>query len=230
MIAHPLKVRELLDEITRGEVVLPEFQRAYVWKESQVVRLLDSLYHGYPSGQILLWDTASLPISRGLSGVEETGLQPAGRPKVVLDGQQRLTSLYKALATEATHPVDVQFNLGTEQFHAFRQRMRGDPYWVSVRGVLSNQRHDLELLREIAAAGGPGLDDPRCSACLDRLQALRRIAEYRFPIEVFRSDDFDEVTELFVRINSGGTRLRKAELVLAQLALRLPGRISERNA
>jgi hypothetical protein len=228
MIAHPLKVRELLDEIARGEVVLPEFQRAYVWKESQVVRLLDSLYHSYPSGQILLWDTAALPISRGLSGVQETSLAPAGRPKVVLDGQQRLTSLYKALSPQASHPVDVYFNLDTEQFQVFRKRMAGDPYWVAVRQVLNNQRHDLDLLREIGAAGGPGLEDPRCSAYLDRLQALRRLAEYRFPIEVFRTDDFDEVTELFVRINSGGTRLRKAELVLAQLALRLPGVISER--
>ena len=63
---------------------------------------------------------------------------------------------------------------------------------------------------------------------LDRLQRLRRIGEYKFPIEVFRSDDYEDVTELFVRINSGGTRLRAAELVLAQLALRLPGAIVDR--
>lgn len=228
MIVHPLKVRELLDEIARGEIVLPEFQRAYVWKPGQVVRLLDSLYRGYPAGQVLLWDTADLPITRGLEGVAATGFVPAGRPKVVLDGQQRLTSLYKAIAPAAKDPVDVRFDLRTEQFSLFRARMAKSPYWVDVRGVLTGQRHDLDILRAIAAGGGPGLDDPKCAAYLERLQGLRRIAEFRFPIEVFRSDDCEQVTELFVRINSGGTRLRKAELVLAQLTLYLPGVVSKR--
>lgn len=62
---------------------------------------------------------------------------------------------------------------------------------------------------------------------MDRLQQLKRIGEYKYPIEIFRSDDYEEVTELFVRINSAGTRLRAAELALAQLALRLPGAIVE---
>ncbi|MCO5171820.1 MAG: DUF262 domain-containing protein [Planctomycetes bacterium] len=229
MIVHPLKVRELLDEVARGEVVLPEFQRAYVWKPLQVVRLLDSLYRGYPAGQVLLWDTAELPATtRGLEGVAETGFQPAGRPKVVLDGQQRLTSLYKALAPGARDPVDVRFDLRTEQFALRRRRMDASPYWVDVRAVLAGQRHDLEVLRAIAAAGGPSLDDPACATYLERLQGLRRLAEFRFPIEVFRSDDLEQVTELFVRINSGGTRLRQAELVLAQLTLHLPGVVAGR--
>lgn len=228
MIVHPLKVRELLDEIARGEIVLPEFQRAYVWKPTQVVRLLDSLYRGYPAGQVLLWDAADLTSTRGLEGVMASGFVPAGRPKVVLDGQQRLTSLYKALAPEAKEPVDVRFDLRSEQFALHRARMDRNPYWVDVRAVLAGQRHDLDVLRAIAGAGGPSLDDPTCAVYLERLQGLRRIAEFRFPIEVFKSDDCEQVTELFVRINSGGTRLRKAELVLAQLTLHLPGVVSNR--
>ena len=54
MIGHPLKVRELLDEVARGLVMLPEIQRAYAWKGPQVSKLLDSLYREYPAGQILL--------------------------------------------------------------------------------------------------------------------------------------------------------------------------------
>jgi hypothetical protein len=54
-----------------------------------------------------------------------------------------------------------------------------------------------------------------------------RVGDYKYPIEIFKTDDYDQVTELFVRINSGGTRLRAAELVLAQLALRLPGALVE---
>lgn len=228
MIVHPLKVRELLDEVARGEIVLPEFQRAYVWKPTQVVRLLDSLYRGYPAGQVLLWETDDLATTRGLEGVAASGYAPAGRPKVVLDGQQRLTSLYKALAADAKDPVDVRFDLRTEQFALRRARNERSPYWVDVRAVVTGARHDLDILRAIAAAGGPSLDDPACNVFLERLQALRRVAEFCFPIEVFRSGDLEQVTELFVRINAGGTRLRQAELVLAQLTLHLPGVVSSR--
>ncbi|RMG16817.1 MAG: DUF262 domain-containing protein [Planctomycetota bacterium] len=229
MIGHPLKVRELLDEITRGEVLLPEFQRAYVWKPSQVVRLVDSLYRDYPTGQILLWDTSVVPATKHLQGVEPTTRRLAlvGRPKIVLDGQQRLTSLYKVLSPDSREPLELRFHLESEQFSLPKRRLAKDPLWVPVREVVGGEVHDLDLLERIAAAGGPALGDPTSRAYLDRLRRLRRIADYAFPIEIFRSDSFEDVTELFVRANSGGTRLRQAELVLAQLSLRLPGTIVE---
>ena len=83
MIGHPLKVRELLDEISRDQVLLPEIQRAYVWKGPQVAKLLNSLYKEYPVGQILLWDTIELPITKKLEGVEPIPLPSAGRPKSI---------------------------------------------------------------------------------------------------------------------------------------------------
>jgi hypothetical protein len=227
MIGHPLKVRELLDEISRGLVLLPEIQRAYVWKGPQVSKLLDSLYHEYPAGQILLWDTIELPITKQLEGVEAPSLPSADRPKIVLDGQQRLTSLYQVLGKERGG-LEVYFNIETEQFQLYLRRLKADPLWVAVRAVLNNEKHDLKILQEIEAADGPSLTDPKSQVYLDRLQKLKRIGEYKFPIEIFRSDDYEEVTELFIRINSAGTRLRAAELVLAQLALRLPGAIVEK--
>ena len=65
-----------------------EIQRAYVWKGPQVAKLMDSLYKEYPSGQILLWDTLDLPITKNLGGVKSPPLPPVGSPKIVLDGQQ----------------------------------------------------------------------------------------------------------------------------------------------
>jgi len=230
MIGHPLKVRELLDEIARGEVLLPEIQRAYVWKGPQAAKLIDSLYHEYPSGQVLLWDTMELPITKGLDGVERPSLPVTGRPKIVLDGQQRLTSLYKALgpAERSGESLNVYFNVETEQFQLYQRRLQSDPRWVSVRDIVSGSRGELDVLQRILSAGGSGLNDPKSQLYLNRLQKLRKIGEYKFPIEIFKSDDYEEVTELFVRINSAGTRLRAAELVLAQLALRLPGAIVEK--
>ncbi len=235
MIANPLKVQELLNEIARSEVLLPEIQRAYVWKGPQVAKLIDSLYREYPSGQILLWDTINLPITKNLEGVEPTALPPVGRPKIVLDGQQRLTSLYKALGEVQSDAgmddggrINVYFNLETEQFQLYQRRLDRDPRWVSVRSVVSGESGELAVLQKIAKAGGPALDDPKSQEYLNRLKRVRNISQYKFPVEVFKSDDYEEVTELFVRVNSAGTRLRAAELVLAQLALRLPGTLVQK--
>jgi hypothetical protein len=138
MIGHPLKVRELLDEIARGQVLLPEIQRAYVWKGPQVAKLIGSLYREYPVGQILLWDTIDLPITRQLEGVEAPPLPSADRPKIVLDGQQRLTSLHKALGSD--DGIDVYFNLDSEQFQLYLRRLNADPLWVPVRAVLRGDK------------------------------------------------------------------------------------------
>jgi hypothetical protein len=227
VIGHPLKVRELLDEITRGEILLPEIQRAYVWKGPQVAKLMDSIYREYPAGQVLLWDTINLTITRNLAGVQTPALQSAGRPKIVLDGQQRLTSLFKALAAEQD-AINVYFNLESEQFQLYLKRLDADPKWIPVRKIVNNDLPELEVLQRLAKNGGPDLSNPKSHIYLDRLRKLKQIGDYKFPIEIFKNDDYEEVTELFVRINSAGTRLRAAELVLAQLALRLPGMVVDR--
>ena len=226
MIGHPLKVRELIEEIDRGEVVLPEIQRAYVWKGPQVVKLIDSLYREYPSGQILLWDTSDLPVTKGIQGVENPSGIQSNHPKIVLDGQQRLTSVYKALRDKEMG-LEVYFHLGNEQFQLYLSRLKSDPLWISVRDVFHEKKSDLKLLHEIEQKLESEIDDDAKDVYLDRLQRLRRTGDYKYPIEIFKTDDYEQVTELFVRINSGGTRLRAAELVLAQLALRLPGTIVE---
>jgi hypothetical protein len=226
MIANPLKVRELMDQIVGGQVVLPEIQRAYVWKGPQVAKLMDSLYRDYPTGQILLWDTDALPVTKNLAGVRPPALPAVGAPKIVLDGQQRLTSLFKALTADED-PIRVFFNVETEQFQLYLNRLKSDAHWIDVRAVVNNTTHELDVLDKISSAGGAA-SKQLAKTYLDRLQRLRRIGEYKFPIEVFRTDDYEEVTELFVRINSAGTRLRGAELVLAQLALRLPGAIVDK--
>lgn len=186
MIGHPLKVRELLDEIARGDVLLPETQRSYVWKGPQVAKLIDSLYHEYPAGQILLWDTIELPITKHLDGVQTPPLPLAGRPKIVLDGQQRLTSLFKAFG-ETVEPVEVYLNLETEQFERCSRKMSRDRRWVSVRQVVRGQVGELAILGRVAETWGPTLHDPRSQVFLELLQKLRRVGEYKFPIEIFRS-------------------------------------------
>ena len=91
-------VGELVDMINRGELRLPELQRRYVWPASRVRDLLDSLYRGYPSGTILVWETDLDVPARDLSVEQQRGA--FGSQKLLLDGQQRLTSLSAVLRGE----------------------------------------------------------------------------------------------------------------------------------
>src|ERR1700757_1751388 len=99
-----ISVRELVDMIDRGELRLPEMQRRYVWPSTRVRDLLDSLYRGYPSGTILVWETEREMPTRDLA-IEQTGESPFRGHKLLLDGQQRLTSLTAVIAGK---PVKVR--------------------------------------------------------------------------------------------------------------------------
>ena len=229
MIGHPLKINTLLEDIKRGDILLPEIQRAYVWKGPQVAKLLDSLYHNFPIGQVLLWDTDTLPITKNLQGSNKVHLPNVGQPKIILDGQQRLTSLYLALSKEYHAKTDVWFNLDTEEFHRFLRRMKADPRWLSVRSVINGiNSNSFKIIEEIEEWNKSKMDNQKKQDYADRIEKLKKIGERQIPIEIFKSNDYEDATELFVRINSQGTRLRGAELVMAKLALRLPEMIVDK--
>jgi len=110
-----LPVRELVAMIGRGELRLPEMQRGCVWKSTQVRDLLDSLYRGYPSGAILVWETGDQQPERDMAfDVPST---PYASYKLLLDGQQRLTSLSAVIngkpvqVRNRKRPISILFNL-----------------------------------------------------------------------------------------------------------------------
>src|ERR1022692_2867228 len=96
-------VEELISMIQRGELRLPEMQRRYVWRSTRVRDLLDSLYRGYPSGAILLWDTDEVVPLQAMAVTQQSN--PYQSTRLLLDGQQRLTSLSAVIRGE---PVKVR--------------------------------------------------------------------------------------------------------------------------
>src|SRR2546426_3886795 len=108
-------VEELVGMIERGELRLPEMQRRYVWRSTRVRDLLDSLYRGYPSGAILLWETDEGVPLQEFAVTQQTN--PYQSTRLLLDGQQRLTSLSAVIRGEPVtvrgrqRPVDLLFNL-----------------------------------------------------------------------------------------------------------------------
>ncbi len=226
MIGNPLKIEDIISELSRGGIRIPEIQRDYVWKRSQIAKLLDSIYQEFPAGSILLWDTTEEIVMRGLA----TNLGQAVRsdfiPKVVLDGQQRITSLARVFDASTEKDERMLFNVVDQVFEPYSPRNAADPRWVDVTELLTNQVTELDILdRLVEAQVIDGSDRTARNEIHEHLKKLVAISKYQFPVEIVRSQDLEAVTEVFIRVNSGGTRLRQAELALARLAWKLPGSI-----
>lgn len=268
-----IPIATLVDMYKRGELRLPEIQRHYVWQGTRVRDLLDSLYRGYPSGSILMWETDEAVPTRDFAIVQDSNAF-AGR-KLLLDGQQRLTSLTAVLNGEQVsvrgrkRPIDILFNLehpdgppvdivevesdevspvtpddelsdesdeseegetGLQEklnrrtFVVSSKNLLSQPQWVSVSEVFQST-DDTKLLKK---SGIQSWDDPRFQKYSDRLKKLRSIKQYQYVVHVLeRSMSYEEVTEIFVRVNSLGAKLRSSDLALAQMTSRWPNLLKE---
>jgi hypothetical protein len=215
------EIQALVDDIKNGRLLLPELQRQFVWKSTQVRNLFDSLYHQYPSGQLLAWETNELPYSHALrvDGVNNDQRSP----QLLLDGQQRLTSLAAILlarpliARGVKHPIDIVFNVFTEKFEVAGPRQSLDAGWISLSKLFTNGV--LSILTDLKL----DTNKPETAKIFDHLNRLEKIKTYNYQVNVLEGLSYDEVTDIFVRINSGGTKLSSADLALAQLSSRWRG-------
>lgn len=216
-------INVIVEERQRGELGLPEIQRGYVWKQAQVRDLIESMYKEYPCGLILFWkppDEMLDNLQLRDSDIDVENYEGNKKPAfLVLDGQQRITSILKVL--DGT--IEVYFNVEDEKFEIKSPKIKGNPYWVSVTRVLKEGA--TKVWRELKEKIG-GLEDQKYDMYLDRLSVIQGIKEYRIPVQILHTDDYEEITEAFIRINSRGTKLREAELALARLAFKLPGMVS----
>ncbi|HYM15837.1 MAG TPA: DUF262 domain-containing protein [Dehalococcoidia bacterium] len=252
-------VEELVGMIERGELRLPEMQRRYVWRSTRVRDLVDSLYRGYPSGAILLWETdENVPLQNFAVRQQTSAYQ---NTRLLLDGQQRLTSLLAVIRGEPvkvrgrSRPIELLFNLkhpdelvvvtevnedGEDEgddngliddeadssddelqrrfdrmtFVVATAKLARLPHWVKVTDVFRTDSDAAFLKR----AGVMGFDDPNYERYSQRLARLRGIRRYVYRMDVLeRALLYDEVTEIFVRVNSLGAKLRSSDLALAQI-------------
>lgn len=212
----------LISQVTsllNGSLVIPSIQREYVWQRSQVPFLLDSLYRGYPVGALLVWKTTLDVPLRTSAVIQQT---PAyTHPSVLLDGQQRLTSLAKVVAPEsvAGKALDVRFDLRSQEFLNPSAVQRREALLVPVASVMQESPQFGEILRQC----GVTPDAAEYDLYYERLKRVHGIRKYQMPIITVESDDYEEVAEIFARVNQGGRRLSKGDLVYSAIAARWPG-------
>jgi hypothetical protein len=223
-------VQTILDQIDLGSMALPEFQRGYVWNRDQVRGLMQSLYKRYPVGSLLVWVTKTESAdARG-----DVTLTP-GSVRLLLDGQQRMTSLYGIVRGKPPQFFEgnqdaftgLYFHLGdqTFEFHA-PAKMSGNPLWIDV----------TQLMKEgIAAAMQRILATPdlngNSTEYINRLNAVHSIQQIDLHIEEVVGEDktVDVVVDIFNRVNSGGTKLSKGDLALAKICAEWPDARREMN-
>src|SRR3989338_1320956 len=258
-----IKVSELVNKVQRGELTLPEMQRRYVWPATRVRDLLDSLYRGYPSGTILVWETDEEMPTRELA-VRATRTPTTSQKLLLLDGQQRVTSLSAILSGEPVyvrnrnrqidilfnleHPVgppvditevddngftadvedvedeetaerDIQEELHKHAFIVGNNKLKNDPLWVRVSDIFI--KDFSEILEKV---GITSLQDPKYKKYSARLHQVKNIENYEYVMQQLTHEmSYEEVTEIFVRVNSLGIKLRGSDLALAQITSRWKG-------
>lgn len=226
-----MKINDVLSQIDLGNYALPEFQRGYVWTRSDVRKLMYSLYRDYPVGSLLIWDTATDPdIIRG------DGTPSSGTVSLILDGQQRMTSLFGVIRGKAPQFFDgdasaftnLYFNIDEETFEFYsQQKMKGDRAWVSVSEVIP----DSGAFFTKVIAQRP--DDMQYYAeAMTKLNKLSSIKDRDMPVQVVAGEDktIDVVVEIFNNVNSGGTKLSKGDLALAKICAQWPDMRAEMKA
>lgn len=215
------QVAGLIDDIRRGEIALPDLQRPYVWQPAKARDLFDSMYKGFPVGYLLFWDTG---VEAGARQIGEGPKAEVAR-RLIVDGQQRLTSLFAVMTgaevlREDYRPTRIRlaFRPSDATFAVTDAAIEKDPeYLPDISAVWSSATGRRKVTREFLArlnVKRPLTEDEedRIQDALDRLHDLE---SYPFKGVVLSPEvDEEEVAEIFVRINSEGVKLDQADFIL----------------
>jgi hypothetical protein len=218
-----VQVQTILDQVDMGSMALPEFQRGYVWNREQVRRLMNSFYRRYPVGSLLVWVTKT-----ETADVRGDGKLTPGAVKLILDGQQRITSLYGIIRGKPPRFFEgnenaftgLNFNIEDETFQYYSPlKMKDNPLWIDVSSLMKDgqgkyigsfyKNPDLQAKADIYT---------------DRLNKLYGIRDVELHIEEVTGEEktVDVVVEIFNQVNSGGTKLSKGDLALAKVCAEWP--------
>ncbi len=214
-------LRLLVDNIKTGEIGLPDIQRPFVWSNIKVRDLFDSMYRGYPVGFFLFWQNVE---SHDAKSIGSTGKQKAPR-LLIVDGQQRLTSLFAVIQGESvvrddysSEKIDIAFNPLKERFEVADAAIRNNKYFIPNISAIWNT--DLfDLADEYLAAVEP-ISDAEKRKVRKAIQRVHALESYPFTaLELAYSLSEEQVADVFVRINSTGTSLNQSDFILTLMSV-----------
>jgi len=219
-------LNSLIKYIELGEIGLPDIQRPFVWKNAKVRDLFDSMYRGYPVGYLLFWQNAFSDNTRFIG----TDIKQKPPRLLVVDGQQRLTSLYAVVKripvvrqNYASEQIYIAFNPLQEKFEVADAAIRRDKTFITDISILWSEETDLfevvdKYFTELKSSRDvTGEEERQIKKAISKLQSL-----LSFPftaLELSASIGEEDVADVFVRINSKGTTLNQADFILTLMSV-----------
>jgi hypothetical protein len=206
-------VTQLLEDVRREHIAIPELQRPFVWDSVKVRDLMDSLYKGYPVGYLITWQSV---------GAHLKGGQIAAHQQILIDGQQRITALRAAVAglkvvnkRYKSVRIKIAFNPVTEEFATLTPVIEKNSEWISDISELFTAASIYTFVSDYFAAN-LDVDKPTVEANISKLEALKNA---QIGIIALNDDlDVETVSEIFIRINSKGVPLSSADFAMSKIA------------
>jgi hypothetical protein len=219
-------VNALIEDIDLGKIGLPELQRPFVWPNVNVRNLFDSLYRGYPAGFLLFWETGT---EAGLKGIGTKNEQSV--PKLaIVDGQQRLTSLYAAIkgvevlrANFKRERIQIAFNPLSERFDVADAAIRKDKAYIPDISVVWRPGTKLipfakTFIKDLSDARE--LTDDQLGQIEDSISKLHNLPQFQFVVlELVASVSAETIADVFVRINGEGKTLNQADFIMTLMSV-----------
>jgi hypothetical protein len=220
-----VKISTALDKIDDRQLFVPAFQREYVWKRDDAKQLIDSLIKEYPTGTMLLWETTSPPELKGPHKYDQNW----GAVRILLDGQQRLTTLYMLIRGTVPpyytpveileDPRELHVNVETlELAYYSKNRMENDPRWQNITNIFQRRIRARDIVRDLERRGieiGRDTDD----RIHDHTRLIENILDREFPEQTIPiKASIREAIDIFYKVNASGVALTDAELALAQIS------------
>lgn len=212
---YSTSVENIIGWIKSGEIAIPEIQRPFVWDATKVRDLLDSLYKGFPVGYIIVWKNPDIRLK---DGTLSTG------KKILIDGQQRVTSLQAAIAgemiTDATYKkkrIKIAFNPLTEQFEVCNPAIEKDSKWIpDIAAIFTVGFNQWNYVNQYCATNGLTGEESKIADTINKLHTVKGIS--LGVIELSQALTIDEVTDVFIRINSQGVVLSQADFAMSKIS------------
>ena len=216
----------LIEDIKHGNIALPDIQRPFVWSAAKVRDLFDSMYRGYPVGTLMLWETGADVGTRQVGGGETDKVAKL----LIVDGQQRLTSLFAVLTGRVvltksfeTKRIRIAFRPADETFEVTDAAIEKDPEFIPditslwKNGYKSTVRH---FMTRLGGSRDGEFDHAEQDHLEERLDRVRDLRDFRFQvIELNAGANEEQVAEIFVRTNSKGVTLNQADFILTLMSV-----------
>jgi len=220
------RVDTLMSYIETGQIGLPRLQRAFIWRNSKVRDLFDSMYRGYPVGNLMLWKENVNAANRTIDN-DTNNQNPS---LLILDGQQRLTSLYAVMKGKpviredsSLDNIKIAFNPLTETFKVADASTDKNRFFINnISDYFTNKKGNYEYITQFLSElhvyhNVSDLESQKISGALTALWSLNSFSFTA--IELVSDIEEEEAAEIFVRVNSKGTVLNQADFILTLMSV-----------